>query len=278
MPTEGASTISELTPASPTAAGPAGEGDDELRQLKTVLVASFPALDGLIENVGATGGVGDTNPPDAATYTKLFADVKAALTAQAAVPIGAIMMWSGTDDTAIPAGWALCNGLNGTVDLRGKFVLAGDCSAESIYAPGQSGGNAWDETGAFPVLNTGAGGGGTSSATINIPDHVISEANLPEHDHFVWTADDASEAGSDPSRVGTGQSTASRYDNNNGPYAYNAYGGASPATLGLTSTYGNATPAGLQHPPEDITIDGITHSHTYMPAAYCLIFIQFVGT
>lgn len=36
------------------------------------------------------------------------------------IPIGGIIMWSGT---AVPAGWALCDGDNGTPDLRGRFVL-----------------------------------------------------------------------------------------------------------------------------------------------------------
>jgi hypothetical protein len=35
---------------------------------------------------------------------------------------GMIVMWSG-DVTKIPTGWALCDGTNGTPDLRGRFVL-----------------------------------------------------------------------------------------------------------------------------------------------------------
>lgn len=38
------------------------------------------------------------------------------------VPSGAIIMWSGTH-SAIPSGWRLCNGLNGTPDLRDRFIL-----------------------------------------------------------------------------------------------------------------------------------------------------------
>lgn len=39
-----------------------------------------------------------------------------------AVPSGVITMWSGTIAT-IPAGWYLCNGSNGTPDLRNKFII-----------------------------------------------------------------------------------------------------------------------------------------------------------
>jgi hypothetical protein len=38
------------------------------------------------------------------------------------LPRGVIVMWSGELD-AIPSGWALCDGSNGTPDLRNRFVL-----------------------------------------------------------------------------------------------------------------------------------------------------------
>lgn len=56
------------------------------------------------------------------------------------VPKGAIMMWSGAVGN-IPAGWALCDGANGTPDLRGRFVVGYDASRED-YAIGKTGGKA----------------------------------------------------------------------------------------------------------------------------------------
>jgi hypothetical protein len=38
------------------------------------------------------------------------------------IPSGGIIMWSGTI-AAIPTGWFLCNGLNGTPDLRNRFII-----------------------------------------------------------------------------------------------------------------------------------------------------------
>ncbi len=38
------------------------------------------------------------------------------------VPIGGIIMYSG-QISAIPVGWVICNGSNGTPDLRNKFVM-----------------------------------------------------------------------------------------------------------------------------------------------------------
>jgi microcystin-dependent protein len=39
-----------------------------------------------------------------------------------AVPVGGIIMWSGSIAT-IPAGWLLCNGSSGTPDLRNRFII-----------------------------------------------------------------------------------------------------------------------------------------------------------
>ena len=51
------------------------------------------------------------------------------------VPNGAIIMWSGTVAT-IPDGFSLCDGSNGTPDLRNRFVIG----AGSNYAVGATGG------------------------------------------------------------------------------------------------------------------------------------------
>ena len=51
------------------------------------------------------------------------------------LPTGVITLWSGAK-TAIPAGWALCDGLNGTPNLQDKFVVG----AGSTYAVGATGG------------------------------------------------------------------------------------------------------------------------------------------
>lgn len=51
------------------------------------------------------------------------------------LPVGSIIMWYGT---TIPQGWNICNGSNGTPDLRNRFVIgAGD-----KFNPTESGGNA----------------------------------------------------------------------------------------------------------------------------------------
>ena len=55
----------------------------------------------------------------------------------ASFPTGGIILWSGSV-ASIPSGWALCNGSNGTPDLRNKFVVG----AGSTYAVNGTGGSA----------------------------------------------------------------------------------------------------------------------------------------
>ena len=52
------------------------------------------------------------------------------------LPTGIIMMWSGSS-TTIPYGWYLCNGSNGTPDLRDRFIVG----AGNTYAVGDTGGS-----------------------------------------------------------------------------------------------------------------------------------------
>jgi len=54
----------------------------------------------------------------------------------ATLPSGLIVMWSGSL-TAVPEGWTLCDGLNGTPDLRDRFIVGTGNSEQ----PGGTGGN-----------------------------------------------------------------------------------------------------------------------------------------
>ena len=49
---------------------------------------------------------------------------------------GMIMLWSGST-SSVPSGWALCNGSNGTPDLRNRFVVGAGCT----YAVNATGGS-----------------------------------------------------------------------------------------------------------------------------------------
>lgn len=60
-----------------------------------------------------------------------------AYVAAAGIPSGGIIIWSGSS-ASIPSGWYLCNGSNGTPDLRNRFLVG----AGSTYAVGATGGSA----------------------------------------------------------------------------------------------------------------------------------------
>lgn len=91
------------------------------------------------------------------------------------VPKGIIVMWSG-EPSAIPAGWALCDGTNGTPDLRGRFVVGYDnreaaTPKDLVYPDNKN------------VKNYGAVGntGGRNGVLLT-----AEESGLRQHNHSVY--------------------------------------------------------------------------------------------
>ena len=71
------------------------------------------------------------------TYDNLYGIVSATPPAATPIPAGGILLWSGSIGS-IPAGYVLCNGSNGTPDLRDRFLVG----AGSTYAVNATGGSA----------------------------------------------------------------------------------------------------------------------------------------
>lgn len=95
-------------------------------------------------------------------------------------PSGGIIMWSGSI-ASIPATWALCDGTNGTPDLRDRFVVG----AGSTYAVGATGG-ATSATTSSNGAHTHTGNTGSTALTTNqIPGHTHTgtTANAGDHTH-----------------------------------------------------------------------------------------------
>ena len=80
----------------------------------------------------------------------------------ALVPLGGIIMWSGT---TIPTGWALCNGSNGTPNLQDRFIVG---AGSDRYAVGATGGSA--NATLVSHNHTGTTGGQSSDHSHSISD------------------------------------------------------------------------------------------------------------
>ena len=133
--------------------------------------------DGEIVGVPLRGATGDTSneivvPGDGSRATAggqpILTDANVEEVVNAAFVVGQIIMWFGNVNN-IPQGWRLCNGANGTPDLRNRFpVGAGD-----TYALSATGGATQAAAG-----NTGtAGNHGHTMASVG--DTTLTIAQLP---------------------------------------------------------------------------------------------------
>jgi len=71
------------------------------------------------------------------TLDNLYPILQNAPTSAPAIPSGGIILWSGSTGS-VPSGWYLCDGTNGTPDLRNSFIVG----AGNTYAVGATGGTA----------------------------------------------------------------------------------------------------------------------------------------
>jgi len=93
------------------------------------------------------------------------------------VPRRAIIMWAGTLGE-IPSGWVLCDGTNGTPNLRDRFVL-GVWPGEN---PGSSGGTATHNH-YYDVPGSSSSWQGSNQAWVAIP--CWGEYATPAHNHWI---------------------------------------------------------------------------------------------
>lgn len=112
-----------------------------------------PALTGTPTAPTASAG---TNTTQIATTAFVIAN---------SVPSGLISMWSGTIAT-IPSGWVLCNGSNGTPDLRNRFIIGAHSDSAGVAYSTVTGSNTTT--------------GGTKDAIVVSHTHTITDAG---HSH-----------------------------------------------------------------------------------------------
>jgi microcystin-dependent protein len=186
-------------------------------------------------------------------------DVKQIIKTVTAFQQNMIMLWSGSI-AYIPSGWQLCDGTNGTPDLRNRFIV----------------GAQEDVTGVANTNLTGSltiSGGSTSSTssvagahshTGNTGAHTLSLSEIPAHSHLTAVA----------GTVGTTLSSGSQRIATFGNYgsSNNAYIGGTTGTpnVGLSGSVGG----GGSH-SHTISEDG-SHSHTVdvNPPYYALAYIM----
>ncbi len=227
MALESATYISDLNVANPTSTDSVAQTDDHIRLIKAVIKATFPNITG----------------PVTATQAVLSSPV----------PTGGIIMWSGA---VAPSGWALCDGTNGTPDLRNRFIVG----AGTSFTLGSSGGSA----------TTSAGGG-----------HTHTEGAAGSHNHSGLSGDTALTVNQIPSHTHTWSGTQTAEDNNYTAGNNWLREGSTVASSSFTVTTA-ATGEGAAH-NHSISSDGshshtinavADHTHTATPPYYALAYIM----
>jgi microcystin-dependent protein len=177
----------------------------------------------------AAGGTNNTQ-----IATTAFATAVAA----AAFPVGGIILWSGSV-ASIPSGWALCNGSNGTPDLRDRFVVG----AGNTYAVNATGGSA----NAIVVSHT----------------HTASSSTVSDHQHALFANADTG-----TSALTTLNEANYKQQGGNSLLEYFIRGSSTAATLGLSSAAGSHT--------HSITVDtqGSSGTNANLPPYYALAYIM----
>jgi len=111
-----------------------------------------------------SGNDGSSSGADADLLYKSTGNLHAAGFAGLGVATGLVILWYGSTGS-IPAGWHLCDGTAGTIDLRGRFpVGAGTGSA-------------------YSVGDTGGATTFTATGTITVNGHALTIAEMGTHNH-----------------------------------------------------------------------------------------------
>jgi microcystin-dependent protein len=166
--------------------------------------------------VSLTGNATVTGTVTAATVTANNYTLNS--TGNGPVPMGGIIMWSGAV-ASIPTGWALCDGTNGTPDLRERFIVGAGGDNPTVAVNGTFGG---------PYNpNTTGGSNGVTLTTAQMPSHNHSMGSAGSHQHMVKEVSRGDEGNS-----GTDQSIGSHDEG--GTEKYTSFDGAHTHTINNT--------------------------------------------
>lgn len=122
------------------------------------------------------------------------------------LPVGVINMWSGSIAN-IPSGWVLCDGTNGTPNLKGRFIVGYDTSDVDYDAIGKTGGE---------------------------KKHTLTISEMPSHRHIGLTFEGTNSDTGDP-----GDLITTDYNQSNGNQTQN---GATTGYTGNNQAHENRPP------------------------------------
>ena len=122
--------------------------------------------DNRIRLIPAPTHVSEPGTPVNKALLQPIEDFLATLGTGGLVPPGAIIMWSGAVD-AIPEGWALCDGSNGTPDLRDRFIVG----AGGSYNVGDTGGSNTVKLTTSQIPSHDHGSGTLTTSTAGLHNH-----------------------------------------------------------------------------------------------------------
>ena len=135
------------------------------------------------------------------TATK-FVGNGADLTGIVSIPTGVIVMWSGSV-ASIPSGWTLCDGSNGTPDLRNRFIAGAGTDTLSVWG--------FDATTGATTFTGGQSYVGVNSIGGSIA-HKLIVSEMPSHTHSYQKANSP---GGGQDQAGSGSGDAVKHENQN---------------------------------------------------------------
>lgn len=157
----------------------------------------------------------DSSGTSIGTYDNLYGIVGVQTAVGTTIPTGMISLWYGAIGS-VPSGWYLCDGTNGTPDLRDRFVVG----AGSTYSVAATGGS----TDAIVVSHTHTA---TSTSTSAVTDS--------GHTHVIGSRDSTADNGG-----GYAQEFVASPNNPNGPNVTTS-SSTTGITVATTTTTSNAT-------------------------------------